>query len=94
MISLFPLKGAHHNKWVFGLGPQLKIEMLSMHADDDGSTENILNLSEAELAIRKVDMVDIAFDDVSDQVIFPEQRFLFWQSKYWGICPCTVTLTV
>jgi hypothetical protein len=40
--------------------------MLSMHADDDGSTENILNL-------RKVDMVDIAFDDVSDQVVFPEQ---------------------
>lgn len=44
--------------------------MLSMHADDDGSTENILNLSEAELAIRKVDMVDIAFDDVSDHSVF------------------------
>lgn len=39
--------------------------MLSMHADDDGSTENIHNLTEAELAIRKVDMIDIAFDDVS-----------------------------
>lgn len=39
--------------------------MLSMHANDDGSTENIHNLTEAELAIRKVDMIDIAFDDVS-----------------------------
>lgn len=39
--------------------------MLSMHANDDGSTENIHNLSEAELAIRKVDMIDIALDDVS-----------------------------
>jgi len=43
---------------------KLKIEMLSMHANDDGSTENIHNLTEAELAIRKVDMIDIAFDDV------------------------------
>lgn len=39
--------------------------MLSMHANDDGSTENIHNLTEAELAIRKVDMIDIASDDVS-----------------------------
>lgn len=38
--------------------------MLSMHANDDGTTENIHNLTEAELAIRKVDMIDIAFDDV------------------------------
>lgn len=40
--------------------------MVSMHANDNGSTENIHNLTEAELAIRKVDMIDIAFDDVSD----------------------------
>uniref|UniRef100_A0A7I4ACI1 C2H2-type domain-containing protein n=1 Tax=Physcomitrium patens TaxID=3218 RepID=A0A7I4ACI1_PHYPA len=44
---------------------KLKIEMLSMHANDDGSTENIHNLTKTELAIRKVDMIDIAFDDVS-----------------------------
>ena len=43
---------------------QLKIEMLSLHVDDDGSTENIHNLSEAELAIRKVDYIDIASDEV------------------------------
>ena len=47
-----------------GILNQLKIEMLSMHANDDGSTENIHNLTETELAIRKVDMLDIAFDDV------------------------------
>lgn len=45
-------------------GMQLKIEMISMHVDDDGSTENIHNLSEAELAIRKVDYVEIASDEV------------------------------
>ena len=38
--------------------------MVTMHANDDGTTENIHNLTEAELAIRKVDLVDIAFDDV------------------------------
>jgi hypothetical protein len=43
---------------------QLKIEMLSFHKDDDGSAENILGLSEAELAIRKVDMIDISLDKV------------------------------
>lgn len=42
----------------------MKIEMLTMHTNDDGSTENIHNLTEAELATRKVDMIDIAFDDV------------------------------
>ncbi|CAM6084517.1 unnamed protein product [Calypogeia fissa] len=43
---------------------KLKIEMISMHENDDGTSENILGLSEAELAIRKVDVVDIAFDKV------------------------------
>ncbi|KAL2611906.1 hypothetical protein R1flu_023598 [Riccia fluitans] len=44
---------------------KLKIEMITMHENDDGSTENIHGLSEAELAIRKVDMVDIAMDKVA-----------------------------
>lgn len=43
---------------------QLKIEMISVHKNDDGSAENILGLSDDELAIRKVDMVDIALDKV------------------------------
>ncbi|CAM6107311.1 unnamed protein product [Calypogeia fissa] len=43
---------------------KLKIEMISVHENDDGTSENILGLSEAELAIRKVDVVDIAFDKV------------------------------
>ncbi|CAM6098589.1 unnamed protein product [Calypogeia fissa] len=43
---------------------KLKIEIITLHADDDGSTENILQLGEAELAMRKVDMVDIALDKV------------------------------
>lgn len=38
--------------------------MITLHENDDGSTENIHGLSEAELAIRKVDMVDIAMDKV------------------------------
>jgi hypothetical protein len=42
----------------------LKIEMWSMHANDDGSTDNILNFSGADLAVRKVEMVDIAFDEI------------------------------
>ncbi|BFI39688.1 hypothetical protein MPTK2_7g02200 [Marchantia polymorpha subsp. ruderalis] len=44
---------------------KLKIEMITLHENDDGSTENIHGLSEAELAIRKVDMVDIAMDKVA-----------------------------
>jgi hypothetical protein len=43
---------------------KLKIEMWSMHANDDGSTDNILNFSGADLAVRKVEMVDIAFDEI------------------------------
>ncbi len=49
-------------------GDQLKIEMWSMHANDDGSTDNILNFSGADLAVRKVEMVDIAFDEVCLQL--------------------------
>ncbi|KAL3683331.1 hypothetical protein R1sor_001353 [Riccia sorocarpa] len=44
---------------------KLKIEMITLHENDDGSTENIHGLSEAELAIRKVDIVDIAMDKVA-----------------------------
>jgi hypothetical protein len=47
---------------------KLKIEMWSMHANDDGSTDNILNFSGADLAVRKVEMVDIAFDEVCLQL--------------------------
>ncbi len=43
---------------------QLKIEMFTMHENDNGTIDNIHNLTETELAIRKVDMVDIAFDPV------------------------------
>jgi hypothetical protein len=39
-----------------------------MHANDDGSTDNILNFSGADLAVRKVEMVDIAFDEVCLQL--------------------------
>lgn len=62
--------------------------MLSMHANDDGSTENIHNLTKTELAIRKVDMIDIAFDDVSHlpQIITP--RLL------WGMDDLNWTLDV
>jgi len=66
---------------------KLKIEMLSMHADDDGSTENILNLSEAELAIRKVDMVDIAFDDVPKRDYKIELDPKLYSSKKTGRGP-------
>jgi hypothetical protein len=43
---------------------KLKIEMFTMHENDNGTIDNIHNLTETELAIRKVDMVDIAFDPV------------------------------
>jgi hypothetical protein len=42
----------------------LKIEMFTMHENDNGTIDNIHNLTETELAIRKVDMVDIAFDPI------------------------------
>jgi hypothetical protein len=34
--------------------------MLSMHANNDGSTENIHNLTKADYATQKVDMIDTA----------------------------------
>ncbi|KAH9532976.1 hypothetical protein CY35_18G027300 [Sphagnum magellanicum] len=43
---------------------KLKIEMFTMHENDNGTIDNIHNLTETELAIRKVDMVDIAFDPI------------------------------
>ncbi|KAG0620131.1 hypothetical protein M758_4G191500 [Ceratodon purpureus] len=66
---------------------KLKIEMLSMHANDDGSTENIHNLTEAELAIRKVDMIDIAFDDVTKRDYRSELDPKLYASKKTGRGP-------
>ncbi|KAG0592999.1 hypothetical protein KC19_1G296900 [Ceratodon purpureus] len=66
---------------------KLKIEMLSMHANDDGTTENILNLTEAELAIRKVDMIDIAFDDIPKRDYRSELDPKLYVSKKTGRGP-------
>lgn len=66
---------------------KLKIEMVSMHANDNGSTENIHNLTEAELAIRKVDMIDIAFDDIPNRDYRAELDPKLYVSKKTGRGP-------
>lgn len=44
---------------------QLRIEVHSIHLDDDGSNPNALALDPEELAQRKIDYMDILLDKVA-----------------------------
>ena len=44
---------------------QLKMEIITIHVDNDyGTLENALGLSEEDLAIRKVDIMDVGSEQV------------------------------
>ncbi|KAK3601807.1 hypothetical protein CHS0354_041723 [Potamilus streckersoni] len=49
--------------------PRFSIHMETKYEDDNGCSSNIHNLSQEELAIREVDMIDIAYDE------FPEKKY-------------------
>ena len=46
------------------LGEKFSLEINTIHSADRGETENIHNLSKAELKQRTVQVIDIAYDDI------------------------------
>jgi hypothetical protein len=63
---------------------QLRIEVHSMHIDDDGSEPNALRLDADDLAQRKVDYVDILMDKVGKRDYRADQDPGLVSSKLTG----------
>ncbi|KAJ8957335.1 hypothetical protein NQ318_004814 [Aromia moschata] len=61
--------------------PKFLIEIETKYENNNGSTENCLNLSPEQLAERLVDYLDIAYDEVSAKHYKEEEDPRFFQSK-------------
>ncbi|KAH8250713.1 hypothetical protein KR038_000608 [Drosophila bunnanda] len=60
--------------------PKLNVLIKTKYEDNNGSTENCLDLSEEELKTRTVDHLDIAFDDLSPKHYKQEEDPKFYKS--------------
>ncbi|XP_017049771.1 cytoplasmic phosphatidylinositol transfer protein 1 [Drosophila ficusphila] len=60
--------------------PKLNVLIKTKYEDNNGSTENCLDLSEEELKARTVDHLDIAFDEVSAKHYKKEEDPKFYKS--------------
>ncbi|XP_016976145.1 cytoplasmic phosphatidylinositol transfer protein 1 [Drosophila rhopaloa] len=61
--------------------PKLNVLIKTKYEDNNGSTENCLDLSEEELKVRTVDHLDIAFDEVSAKHYKKEEDPKFYKSE-------------
>ncbi|CAI5468949.1 unnamed protein product [Closterium sp. Yama58-4] len=69
--------------------PQLRMEIETIHLQDDGSHPNALGLSAAELALRRVDWMDIGSEPVAKRDYKAELDPLLVKSKLTGRGPLT-----
>ncbi|KAH8331627.1 hypothetical protein KR074_008657 [Drosophila pseudoananassae] len=61
--------------------PKLHVLIKTKYEDNNGSTENCLDLTEEELKVRTVDHLDIAFDDLSPKHYKKEEDPKFYKSQ-------------
>ncbi|KAI8039837.1 hypothetical protein M5D96_007261 [Drosophila gunungcola] len=61
--------------------PKLNVLIKTKYEDNNGSTENCLDLNEEELKVRTVDHLDIAFDEVSAKHYKKEEDPKFYKSE-------------
>ncbi|KAK5641533.1 hypothetical protein RI129_010080 [Pyrocoelia pectoralis] len=61
--------------------PRLNISIQTTYENNNGCTDNSLNLTPEELAERTVERLDIAYDDVSPKHYKEEEDLRFFQSK-------------
>lgn len=61
--------------------PRLNISIRTTYENNNGCTDNSLNLTLEELAERTVERLDIAYDDVSPKHYKEEEDLRFFQSK-------------
>jgi len=61
--------------------------IISQHAEDAGTQDNILKLSESQLKARKVEFVDIAYDPLEAQYYKKEEDPTLWRSERKGRGP-------
>ncbi|KMY94656.1 cytoplasmic phosphatidylinositol transfer protein 1 [Drosophila simulans] len=67
--------------------PKLNVLIKTKYEDNNGSTENCLDLTEDELKVRTVDHLDIAFDEVSAKHYKKEEDPKFFKSEKTGRGP-------
>lgn len=67
--------------------PKFNISIKTRYEDNNGSTENCLDLSPIELIHREVDYIDIAYDEISAKHYKEEEDPKFFQSKRTGRGP-------
>ncbi|SPP73268.1 cytoplasmic phosphatidylinositol transfer protein 1 [Drosophila guanche] len=60
--------------------PKLNVLIKTKYEDNNGTTDNCLDLSEEELKLRSVDHLDIAFDEFSPKHYKPEEDPKFFKS--------------
>ncbi|XP_016994496.2 cytoplasmic phosphatidylinositol transfer protein 1 [Drosophila takahashii] len=69
--------------------PKLNVLIKTKYEDNNGSTENCLDLTEEELKARTVDHLDIAFDEVSAKHYKKEEDPKFYKSEKTNRGPLT-----
>nr|XP_018907715.1 PREDICTED: cytoplasmic phosphatidylinositol transfer protein 1 [Bemisia tabaci] len=67
--------------------PKFTVSIRTKFEDNNGSNDNCLNLSETELALREVDVIDIAYDEINPKHYKEEEDLRFFQSKKTGRGP-------
>jgi len=60
---------------------KFSMTIISNHSNEAGEIENILDLSEKELASRKVEFIDVAFDPLDPQYYKKEEDPTEWRSE-------------
>lgn len=67
--------------------PRFVVNISTKYEDNNGSTENCLNLTEEELSVREVDFIDIVNDPIDESKYKEEEDLTKFKSKKTGRGP-------